>query len=370
MMDTCCWLNLPFMKGYDAILNRLEGLLLLGEMRLLVPRVIIEEFERHKEEIATRKVRSMRSHIKEVRSVGKELLEGAPQASLFDSLQQLHERIEELSANSVTIIARIDAIFVHANTVVIETTEAYLARAGRRGYDKRAPFVTNKNSVADGVIIEMFSDRVQQQKADDVLYFVSENKTDFSDPENHNRPHPDFAEIFNDGDHVKYSLNVAETLNEIAASVLPTGEAEPIPEEVVQEVDAFVERQQAEQLDWLRRRPAAFLDTDNLDAAYHPAYYQRRQFPWAALDPIPPHQALVMPQDEILAFENPQSVITHGPPPNTPPSPPPPPPQPVVAKPPDESIAFETPPSFTTHGPPPKPPTEPEPERTEPPKTS
>jgi hypothetical protein len=132
---------------------------------------------------------------KEIRSMGKDLLEGLPQESLFNSIQQLSSRIDELGENAATVIARIESLFFHASSVVIDTTDGYLVRAGRRGYDKRAPFVTNKNSVADGVIIEMFSDRTRQREADDVLYFVSENKNDFSDHQNHHRPHPDLAEI-------------------------------------------------------------------------------------------------------------------------------------------------------------------------------
>jgi hypothetical protein len=125
--------------------------------------------------------------------------------------------------------------------------------------------------------------------------------------------------------------------------------------EVIREAKG-IEKQDAEQLAWLRRSPAPVIDADSQDAAYNPAYYQRRQFPWAALYPIPPHQALAMPQDEVLAFETPQAIIMHGPPPN------PLPPQQGVAKSPDESIAVETPASSTTHGLA----TEPGPEKTEP----
>jgi hypothetical protein len=206
-----------------------------------------------------------------------------------------------------------------------------------------------------------------EKNAHGVLYFCSENVKDFG--------HGDGGSIYLDAT-IRQGLPKAPYFTDLQCLVEfannPKDTKEPTPEEEKKDVEKErqeeIQRRQAEQIRWLRRKQSPVIDDDNLDAAYHPAYYQRRQFPWAALYPIPPHQALVMPQDEILAFENPQSVITHGPPPNTPPSPPPP--QPVVAKPPDESIAFETPPSFTTHGPPPKPPTEPEPEKTEPPKTS
>src|SRR5262249_3394353 len=132
---------------------------------------------------------------------------------------------------------------------------------------------------------------------------------------------------------------------EIAASVLPAEavKEDAIPEEVIQEVDDAVERQQAEQLDWLRRRPAFFLDTDSQDAAYDPAFYPRRPFPWAALYPTPPLQAQVMPQDEILPFETPQTAITHAPPLPTPP-------QQVADKPLEEDVPVETPPTVTPHG--------------------
>jgi hypothetical protein len=113
-----------------------------------------------------------------------------------------------------------------------------------------------------------------------------------------------------------------------------------------EQVEKALERERKEQLERLRRRPAQALDADSQDAGYDPAYYQRRQFPWAALYPTPPRQVLVMPQDEVMAFETPLPLLMHGPPPS------PPPPQPVVASPLEESAAIETPQTFTTHGPP------------------
>jgi hypothetical protein len=123
--------------------------------------------------------------------------------------------------------------------------------------------------------------------------------------------------------------------------------------EVIKEAER-IKQQDADQLAWLRRRPFPVIEE-----GYDPSYYhQRRTFPWG---PTPAHQAVH--QDEVLAFQIPQAIISHGSQPQ------PAPPRPVVVRPPDEGAASEIHPTLPTHGPPPKPPTEPNPKQPDGPET-
>ena len=59
------------------------------------------------------------------------------------------------------------------------------------------PFTSDKNSVADAVLIEIYASQVARIKAGDVYAFVTSNHRDFSGPNgDHRLPRPDAAGLF------------------------------------------------------------------------------------------------------------------------------------------------------------------------------
>jgi hypothetical protein len=77
-----------------------------------------------------------------------------------------------------------------------------------RGLGKRAPFLRNKNSVADAVLIELYA-TVAQARGDENYCFVTSSWEDYSVQKgDHRLPHPDIANLF-DGATSKYFLGVA-----------------------------------------------------------------------------------------------------------------------------------------------------------------
>lgn len=76
-------------------------------------------------------------------------------------------------------------------------TEREYARIVRRGLDKKAPFSSDKNSVADVLLIELYATQISQAEPGDVYCFVTSNDRDFSLPNGDRRqPHPDLADLF------------------------------------------------------------------------------------------------------------------------------------------------------------------------------
>lgn len=216
----------------------------------------------------------------------------------------------------------------------------------------------------DACIVESLHAHFENKDKAGALYFCSENVQDFG--------HKGEKEIYLDRS-IRDGLPQAKYFTDLKSLVdfanKPQPIKEPTPEQekkdIEKEREEQVRRQQAAELGWILKRHAA-LDADSQDAGYDPAYYQRRNFPWAALYPVPPRATVVMPQDEELAFGTGKALSSHGPPSN------PVPPKGTVVMPPDEELVLaETPQSRTTHGPIANPPpaSEPRPEKAEPPKT-
>jgi hypothetical protein len=79
----------------------------------------------------------------------------------------------------------------------LKPTNTDRARVVRRGSEKRAPFCSGKNSVADALLIELYATQLKRADPDDVYCFVTSNHRDFSRPDgDHRQPHPDLADLF------------------------------------------------------------------------------------------------------------------------------------------------------------------------------
>lgn len=59
LIDTCVWLDLAKDYQQQAILSALEELLRQGDIALILPRVVIDEFNRNKERIIEESSRSL-----------------------------------------------------------------------------------------------------------------------------------------------------------------------------------------------------------------------------------------------------------------------------------------------------------------------
>lgn len=76
-----------------------------------------------------------------------------------------------------------------------------------------------KNSVADAVIIEQFSEFADSLESDtDSCFFITHNHNDFSSKD-HRKPHADFGNIFN-SPNIQYFNNLVPAINNIDEGVL------------------------------------------------------------------------------------------------------------------------------------------------------
>lgn len=76
--------------------------------------------------------------------------------------------------------------------ILIEETDRMLINVEKRRIYKKAPcHHLNKDSSADALIIESIISFKDKLNKNDIIYFISENKADFSDPENSEFLHKD-----------------------------------------------------------------------------------------------------------------------------------------------------------------------------------
>lgn len=69
LIDTCVWLDIAKDYQQQATLAALEELIQQGDIELILPRIVIDEFNRNKERVIEQSSRSMSSTLKRVKEV-------------------------------------------------------------------------------------------------------------------------------------------------------------------------------------------------------------------------------------------------------------------------------------------------------------
>jgi hypothetical protein len=243
LFDTCVWLDLASDPFADEILSRLEDLIATTQFQLVVPQVIKEEFDRHKVDCAEKLAKKMAVRVAETTRYARQFADEETRADLIARLEVFAKRIEAVPNAAAHIVGRIEGLFELPGTTKLETTDGLLHRAALRGYEKKAPFTSNKNSVADAILLEAYLAFFgRHQKGECTFSFVTVNKSDFADPKDHRKPHPDLGEPFADGSIV-YSINLAEEINRLTTELPPAPKREKrlLAEDVVQRASGWVD---------------------------------------------------------------------------------------------------------------------------------
>ena len=103
---------------------------------------------------------------------------------------------------------------------ILEPTQPEYVRAVQRGLDKRAPFTSDKNSVADALLVEIYASQISGIGRPDVYAFVTSNYRDFSAPNGDRcQPHPDLAGLF-DCARSRYAYQVEVLLEQFGDEYL------------------------------------------------------------------------------------------------------------------------------------------------------
>jgi predicted nucleic acid-binding protein len=219
LIDTCVWLDLAKDQKSGPLLDVLAMLVKNGDVELLVPRVVVDEFARNKARVAKEGTQSLSSALRRVREAVWTLDVPGRRAVLAKRLTDLDLKLPSLGENAVAAIGKIAALMKGAT--VIETSDGVKVRAAERALAGRAPFHRSKNSMGDAILIELYTDALAGAAAKGTRFaFVTHNKNDFSQPNgDHRKPHPDFAPLFSKIRSL-YCVTLVDVLRRVDASLL------------------------------------------------------------------------------------------------------------------------------------------------------
>jgi hypothetical protein len=219
LIDTCVWLDLAKDQKSGPLLDVLAMLVKNGDVELLVPRVVVDEFARNKARVAKEGAQSLSSALRRVREAVWTLDVPGRRAALAKRLTDLDLKLPSLGENAVVAIGKIDVLLNGAT--IIETSDGVKVRAAERALAGRAPFHRSKNSMGDAILIEIYADALAANAAKGTRFaFVTHNKHDFSQPNgDHRSPHPDFAPLFSKIRSL-YCLTLVDLLRRVDASLL------------------------------------------------------------------------------------------------------------------------------------------------------
>jgi hypothetical protein len=220
LIDTCAWLDLAQDRKQTPLLLVVENMVRQNMLRLVVPRVVIDEFKRNRARIAQASARSLKGHVAQVKEAVNRVDGNARRKkALLARLDDLNHRAPIVGGAAETTLERIDKLL--AGVQPVEASDAAKLKAAERALQKRAPcHHDNKNSVADALVLETYFEAVQSGAGGERFAFVSHNRSDFSLPNgNQKLPHPDIAGGFS---RIKslYFINLAECLRRIDPSMV------------------------------------------------------------------------------------------------------------------------------------------------------
>jgi len=215
-LDSCVLLDISTKKNDIPLVSALEKLVNSNLVKLVIPDLVNAEYERNKEDVANKTAKRLSQEFKQVKAVVNEFA-NENKTETLEVLNDINARLPLLTEANYVTIHRVEKLIDSANKISI--SERSKIAAVQRGLDKKAPFHISKNSVADAVIIEQFSEFAESlQNGKDSCFFITHNHNDFSSKD-HRKPHADFESIFN-APNIYYFNNLVPAINFIDENIL------------------------------------------------------------------------------------------------------------------------------------------------------
>lgn len=226
LLDTCIWLNLAGDYRNMPILHRMSEMVEASEIEFLVPDVVIEEFQRNRARVLKQSQVSQTDTFKRVRNAIQQYGDGDTDPVLQSILDVEHKIAVHGEAANETMV-KVEDILTSCDIIVPSVFAR--SRAANRAMDRVAPCLSNRNSIADAVILETYLDVIEEaEETDHTFAFITTNASDFSDAAGDNRnPHADIAIHF-DGEKSIYSTDLRKFMQDLQGEIDPDGEFDEV----------------------------------------------------------------------------------------------------------------------------------------------
>lgn len=219
LCDTCVWMDVAKDPQQQVLLTAVDELLKAGELIILLPSIVRDEFQRNKGKITEHNSKSLSSVLKRVKEIVSNFGDEGEKDAALEQLHKVSQKLPRLGDAAAGSVRMVESLFSRAQ--VIEVENDIKLRAAERAIQNKAPFHRSKNSIADAIIIETFADCTKgEDSVGHRFAFVTHNIKDFSDPDgDDNNPHPDFAGIFSKR-KVRYFIKLTNALTHFNPDVL------------------------------------------------------------------------------------------------------------------------------------------------------
>lgn len=157
LVDTSTWLDLAKRRDGQKWIVAIRLSVMWGNLQLLVPSLIIDEFERNRPRIESSMTASVAERFRQMRRDFDEY-GGEEHQTAIEALDSLAHQVPLIGAMTTRNFDDVLGLLRDGRTM--EPTDDERRRVVQRGLDKRAPFHRSRNSVADALLIEMYASSV------------------------------------------------------------------------------------------------------------------------------------------------------------------------------------------------------------------
>lgn len=197
LADTSVWLDLAKSINGQKLIVTVRVLAHEDRLTLLVPRLVVDEFERNRERVEADMTRSVSAHLGRARDAIEQHGQGDGRQAALKELDNLSHRLPLINQMATRNFEDVRELLTNGRE--LSPTPQDYEGVVQRGLHKRAPFHRGKNSAADALLLEMYGAAAGAHASDpgDHYCFVTRNVRDFSVAGDDQRlPHPDCAELF------------------------------------------------------------------------------------------------------------------------------------------------------------------------------
>lgn len=164
LADTSVWLDLAQTINGQKLIVTVRVLAHERRLTLLVPQLVVEEFERNRERVEADMTRSVSGQLRRARDAIEQHGQGDGRQAALTELDNLAHRLPLINQMATRNFQDVRDLLAKGRELA--PTQDDYKRVVRRGLEKCAPFHRGKNSAADALLLEMYGTAVSGRAND------------------------------------------------------------------------------------------------------------------------------------------------------------------------------------------------------------